>query len=271
MIKISHMAKLAQTTRRTLIFYDQKNIFKPAFKNRLGYRYYDYDQLYNLLFILELRSLNIPLNKIKQINNKSKLFPMNTLINIQNKIDKKINHLVRVQKIINKKINTENIKNNKIFYKPMVQKMGKEIFWCSKQSVNCTKKEVAQLFSEFYKQLKPLTLINANKSGFLTNLSLNNPNSYSNASFRIIKETNINHQQNSEIIPVIPKKSNRYVTIHVENNISGIHKGLIKLKHFCQKNNLKTSNYLWQINDDNPLIKTGASKYGWLEFNIVNN
>ncbi|RWR38095.1 MerR family transcriptional regulator, partial [Pediococcus acidilactici] len=69
MLKISEMAKLADTTRRTLIFYDEKDVFKPARKTSTGYRYYTYDQLYDLMFIRGLRSLDIPLDKIKKIKN----------------------------------------------------------------------------------------------------------------------------------------------------------------------------------------------------------
>lgn len=67
MLKISEMAKLANTTRRTLIFYDEEGLFCPAEKNSAGYRYYQYDQLYELLFILGLRNLGVPVEKIKQL------------------------------------------------------------------------------------------------------------------------------------------------------------------------------------------------------------
>lgn len=42
MLKISEMAKLANTTRRTLIFYDEQGVFQPVKKSASGYRYYDY-------------------------------------------------------------------------------------------------------------------------------------------------------------------------------------------------------------------------------------
>lgn len=40
--EFAKIAKIAQTTRRTLIFYDQKDIFKPAKIAENGYRYYSY-------------------------------------------------------------------------------------------------------------------------------------------------------------------------------------------------------------------------------------
>lgn len=41
-IAISEFAKIAQTSRRTLIFYDQKDIFKLAKIAENCYRYYSY-------------------------------------------------------------------------------------------------------------------------------------------------------------------------------------------------------------------------------------
>ena len=41
MLKISEMAKLANTTRRTLIFYDEEGVFQPKSRNNAGYRYYN--------------------------------------------------------------------------------------------------------------------------------------------------------------------------------------------------------------------------------------
>lgn len=103
MLKISEMAKLANTTRRTLIFYDQENIFKPIDRSPAGYRYYDYSQLYDLMFILGLRGLDIPLDEIRKIGTKSQDVPNEQLISTQNQIDNKINELVKIREIINKK------------------------------------------------------------------------------------------------------------------------------------------------------------------------
>lgn len=96
MLKISDMANLANTTRRTLIFYDEEGIFKPDKRTEAGYRYYNYDQLYDLMFILGLRSLDIPLEEIKKIETQSANVPEFQLIDAEAKIDKKINELAKI-------------------------------------------------------------------------------------------------------------------------------------------------------------------------------
>lgn len=267
MLKISEMAKLANTTRRTLIFYDQESIFKPEHKTQSGYRYYDYNQLYDLLFILGLRNLDISLEEIKKINSQPHDVSNSLLLSAQSEIDNKINELVRIQKVLNRKIETQTDIQVESLYQPAIKMRTKTVFWCSRQSVSCTEEEVAQLFSEFYKQLDSLAVMDSTQSGFLTNLSVNNPNDYADASFRVIKEVTDSDPQ--VLVPVVEKNAGQYACILVENNVVGIHRGLTELKNFCHNNNLTTSDYLWQINADSALIGTGSSKYGWLEFAIL--
>lgn len=65
MIKIGEFSKLAKTTVKTLRFYDEIDLFKPIFVDANGYRYYDIEQLNLLLKIMELRSLDIPVEEVK--------------------------------------------------------------------------------------------------------------------------------------------------------------------------------------------------------------
>lgn len=267
MLKISEMAKLANTTRRTLIFYDEQNVFKPSKKNQSGYRYYEYNQLYELMFILGLRNLGISLDEIKKIENNSEVISSKQLIDAQNRIENKMKELSRIQSVINKKIEQQKSINEIDLYQPKIQKRIKKIFWCSKEAASCTDEEIAQLFSEFYKNLDSLTVMDTSTSGFLTKLSLNDPKNYDDASFRIIKET---IDQNCKVlVPTMEKASGDYACILVENDLQGIKRGLTILKEFCKNNKINTQNYLWQINSDDSLIENGATKYGWLEYSVI--
>lgn len=268
MLKTSDMARLANTTRRILIFYDKQAIFKPIEKSEAGYRYYDYNQLYDLMFILGLRNLGLSLDEIKAIKSKSEDISARQLQHVQTRIESKINDLLHIQKVISQKISQQRVVDEASLYQPTVEQRITTSFWCSRQSVACTEEEVAQLFSAFYKQLDSLALMDVSTSGFLTELSVTNPSGYADASFRIIKEKV--DQSNQVFIPIIEKEANKYVSVLVENNLVGINQGLTMLRTFCQKNNLKTQDYLWQINAGDTIIETGASKYGWLEYAIIN-
>lgn len=64
--KISEVAKLTGISRQTLIFYDKKNILKPAYVDDNDYRYYAVEQIHQVQIINMLKEFGIPLKEIKQ-------------------------------------------------------------------------------------------------------------------------------------------------------------------------------------------------------------
>lgn len=65
MFTISQFAAIHGTTKRTLIWYDEMGILKPAFVGKNGYRYYTYTQSSALETVLMLRELNVSIEEIK--------------------------------------------------------------------------------------------------------------------------------------------------------------------------------------------------------------
>ncbi len=63
-IKTGNFAKLCGTNKRTLIHYDDIGIFKPAFTDERGYRYYSESQFDVFFTITCLRELGMPLKDI---------------------------------------------------------------------------------------------------------------------------------------------------------------------------------------------------------------
>ena len=63
-LTISEMSAYAGVSRRTLIYYDQIDLFKPQSIGENGYRYYGFEQCLELDVILLLRSLDMPLQDI---------------------------------------------------------------------------------------------------------------------------------------------------------------------------------------------------------------
>lgn len=64
---IKQLAKLSGVSGRTLRFYDEIGLLKPAFYGDNQYRYYKEEQLFLLQQILFFRELGFPLNDIKRI------------------------------------------------------------------------------------------------------------------------------------------------------------------------------------------------------------
>ncbi len=67
MFTVKQLATLAGVTPRTLHYYDQINLLKPAQVGQNGYRYYSEDALLRLQQILLFRELDMPLEQIGQV------------------------------------------------------------------------------------------------------------------------------------------------------------------------------------------------------------
>lgn len=59
-------ANLSGVSRQTLIFYEKKGLFMPAYKNEKGFRFYIMDQLYIIATIQSLQLIGLSLDEIKE-------------------------------------------------------------------------------------------------------------------------------------------------------------------------------------------------------------
>ncbi|MBA2651971.1 MAG: MerR family transcriptional regulator [Tatlockia sp.] len=78
---VNKLAKLSGVSPRTLRFYDEIDLLKPAFVGDNQYRYYEEEQLLMLQQILFFRELGFPLSEIQQIissNGFNKIEVLNT-------------------------------------------------------------------------------------------------------------------------------------------------------------------------------------------------
>lgn len=104
---VNKLAKLSGVSVRTLHFYDEIGLLKPAYYGENNYRYYEEEQLLMLQQILFFRELDLPLNEIQRIINSDDFDKIETLNShrqilekgldraktLLNTIDKTISHL----------------------------------------------------------------------------------------------------------------------------------------------------------------------------------
>lgn len=104
MFRIGEFSKLAKTTVKTIRYYDEVGLLKPVFVDGNGYRYYETEQLNDLIKIIELRNLDVPIVDIKKILNslsKDKLLEKHLLV-LENNLDKTKNQITLLKKYIAK-------------------------------------------------------------------------------------------------------------------------------------------------------------------------
>ena len=126
-LTISQFANIYNINKKTLIYYDEIDLFKPAFVKKNGYRYYDLHQAELFDVILMLKKLGMPLKKIKEyLQNRSIAEFQNILLEQKLNIQNQIKELNKMKNIIKNRLNIlDSIKNIEIG-KMSIQDMEEE-------------------------------------------------------------------------------------------------------------------------------------------------
>lgn len=101
---IGQFAKLHEINKKTLMWYDQTGILKPAVIKENGYRYYSYQQSGLLETILMLRELNVSLKEIQSfLKDRSAEALEQLLCEKVEEVDRNIRRLKEIRKVLNEK------------------------------------------------------------------------------------------------------------------------------------------------------------------------
>lgn len=126
---VQKLGKLAGVTTRTLRYYDEIDILKPARVNSSGYRIYGEVEVDRLQQILFYRELGLGLNDIKEIMNKPKFDGASALVEHRKKLLEKREQLDLLIANVDKTISSQNggIKmSNKEKFKGFKEKLVKD-------------------------------------------------------------------------------------------------------------------------------------------------
>lgn len=66
---IGEVAKSLDISNDTLRYYDKLKIVSPSKDDANGYRYYTYEDIVKLYYVITLKSFDMPLNTIKELIN----------------------------------------------------------------------------------------------------------------------------------------------------------------------------------------------------------
>lgn len=120
LISAGELAKLASTTKRTILFYDAKGVLKPELVNAARYRFYSQRQVLDYQMILLLSTLGVSLAEIKNYLGKRGRLPQ--LFNAKKTlIQAEINLLQFNLNNLNKFLT--NLKNNQTLVNPQTKSL----------------------------------------------------------------------------------------------------------------------------------------------------
>jgi len=108
---VTKLAKISGISVRTLHWYDEVGLLKPAYYGANGYRYYEEEQLLTLQQILFFRELGFELKQIKEILGRSDFDQLVALSSHRQVLKKSLERTKKLIKTIDKTI--EHLKGNK--------------------------------------------------------------------------------------------------------------------------------------------------------------
>ncbi len=99
---INEVAKLHNISKKTLLYYEKKEIFEPAFIDKENlYRYYTSNQFSKLKTILSLKDLDTPLDEIKDyLENTSSINSIKFIKKQIEKIEEKKKRLLEIEEAL---------------------------------------------------------------------------------------------------------------------------------------------------------------------------
>lgn len=153
---INTLAKMSGVSIRTLRFYDEIGLLKPAYVRENGYRYYQEEQLLILQQILFFKELDFDLKQIKEILNHNDFNKTKALQEHRIVLEKKIQKTRELVKTIDKTINhlegNQSMNMNELYYGFIQAKVDSY-----KKYIKDTNIDANKQWEEFQKNMKDFT------------------------------------------------------------------------------------------------------------------
>lgn len=156
---IGQFAALHEINKKTLMWYDEIGLLKPACIKENGYRYYSYQQSSTLETILMLRELNVSLEEIKQFMENRTIDRFYDLLGEKiRELDQTISHLKSIRKILtNHQQDMETLGSLDLSAICLVQKPARYLVAVQVETEKSFEQEIEQVIAETKKhQLRRL-------------------------------------------------------------------------------------------------------------------
>lgn len=167
-LTISEFSKIAEVSRKALIFYDNIGLFCPEYTGENGYRYYSHEQIYIIFVINILKELGTPLNQIKAFMKNCTPADAISLLKQQDEIlSQKIAQLQCFQDMLNTKLQRLEQAEKTEISKVLIVQQEKQPLFIS-DPIDQEKAEIADdIWLRFYEKSKAAGVAFGYPEGFL--------------------------------------------------------------------------------------------------------
>ena len=244
----NQFAKMYNINKKTLIYYDEINLFKPHFVKENGYRYYSIHQGSLFEVILILKQLGMPLKAIKEyLKNRNVEELNNILLEQKENIEKQVEELNRINNIIKNRLNIlDSYKDIKIG-NMQIEDLEEEYLVLSSNMESLDEINIGKSLCEYVSKMYNNKIYN----GFCLGAMIKDKNiiegNYLNYSYFYTKL-----EKKPKNIEYFTKPKGKYLVFYYKGHWAKFYEIYSIAKDYLAKNNLKISGYSYEeyIKDD---------------------
>ncbi|MDT2525571.1 MerR family DNA-binding transcriptional regulator [Enterococcus raffinosus] len=247
LLTISEMAKYAGISRRTLIYYDQIDLFKPAKVGENGYRYYGIDQYFELDVILLLKNLDVSLEDIHVfLKNRNVDYVLDGFIRQKQKVNEQINKLNGIRDSLDSYIERYTTLKNFDLESITLSYREAESFVISETIENYDINSV-QIYGRFYSSVESRDLFSGYPIGFLVDGSAFYQENFHTAPYRALVKISEDRLHIYDQQRVVKRPAGYYVSGFMKDEIHHINTFNNRFRNYLKENKLELNGDIWEL------------------------
>lgn len=247
-LSISEMAKYAGISRRTLIYYDQINLFKPVRVGENGYRYYGIEQYFELDVILLLKNIGMPLEEIQAfLKNRNVDYAVQEFYRQRAKVDQQIEDLKHIRSSLDSYIKRYETLKNFDLESITLSYREAESFVISDIIDSVDGMDSVEIYGRFYSSVDSKDLFSGYPIGFLVDGAAFYEENFHAAPYRALVKIPDERLPLYQSQKIVTRPSGYYVSGFIRDEIHYINIFNNRFRNYLKENHLVLDGDIWEL------------------------
>jgi DNA-binding transcriptional MerR regulator len=245
---VSEIAKYAGISRRTLIYYDQIDLFKPIKIGENGYRYYGLDQYFELNAILLLKNVGMPLEEIHSfLKNRNVNYAVQEFYRQRSKVDQQIAVLKDIRTSLDSYIKRYETLKNFDLESITYSYREAESFVISDVIDSVDDMDSVEIYGRFYSSVESKDLFSGYPIGFLVNGDAFYEENFHDVPYHALvkisdERLSLYHHQK-----IVKRPAGYYVSGFIKDEIHYINVFNNRFRKYLKENKLVLDGDIWEL------------------------
>ncbi|MBV7389397.1 MULTISPECIES: MerR family transcriptional regulator [Enterococcus] len=247
-LSISEMGKYAGISRRTLIYYDQIDLFKPIKIGENGYRYYGIDQYFELDVILLLKNIGMPLEEIHTfLKNRNVDYAVQEFYRQRSKVDQQITALKDIRTSLDSYINRYETLKNFDLESITYSYREAESFVISDTIDSVGGMDSVEIYGRFYSSVDSKDLFSGYPIGFLVDGAAFYEENFHAAPYRALVRISDERLPLYQAQKIVKRPAGYYVSGFMKDEIHNINIFNNRFRNYLKEHNLVLDGDIWEL------------------------